>query len=152
MEFVTTDGKLEIIGDMIVQKRLTNIRRNNILVRFFFFFFFVNLLSKNIDKLNETEKFSAWIGIIFYGCFVLLYIVFVIISLFRQILSNKVDINNISEIKLTDCEEGLEKNVLVKVKSGRYKIYVFRNLEKEYKKLLDYLSSQNPSIVVTPLT
>ncbi len=40
MEFVTTDGKLEIKENVIIQKRLTDTHSRNMLLRAYFFYSF----------------------------------------------------------------------------------------------------------------
>lgn len=148
MEFVTVDGKLEIKENTIIQKRLTNVRKRNIFIYVSLFIFFLNLLMNDIDKLNEKGIKSVWFGIMLNVLIILFYVAFVITILFRQVLSNKVDIDKITEVKLTDSEEGLDKNVLLKTKSNRYKLYKFRILEMEYEKLVDYLVEQKPDIKI----
>ena len=148
MKFVTVDGKLEIKEHTIIQKRLTNVRKRNIFIYVYLFIFFLNLLMNDIDKLNEKGIKSAWVGIILYGLIMLFYVAFVIAILYRQVLGNKVDINMITEVKLSDSEEGLDKHVLLKTKSNRYKLYKFRILEMEYEKLVDYLVAQKTDIKI----
>jgi len=148
MEFITTDGKIEIKDNKIIQKRLTNERRQRILVSFYFFLFFINLFIKELDKLNIEGKQSAWIGIILYTIPILAYIIFVGQFLLRQILITKLEISKISEIKLEDTEIGLEKYLLIKTGSKRYKLYKFRRLENEYNRLIQHLTLLNPSIKV----
>jgi hypothetical protein len=146
MEFITTDGKLEIKENVIFQKRLTDTYRRNILISAYFFLFFVNLLFKNVDKINETGKISAWIGTTFNVVAILLYVLLIVMFLYKRVLSRKLDIYKISEIKLTDSEEGLEKNVVIKTNNNRYKVYKFRFLEKEYERLIQYLVETNSGI------
>ena len=148
MEFITIDGKIEIKDNKIIQKRLTNDRRQRIFVSFYFFLFFINLLIKEIDKLNIQGNQSAWIGIVLYAIPILAYIFFVGHILLRQILKNKLDILKISEVKLEDTEIGLEKYLLVKTGSQKYKLYKFRRLENEYNRLIQHLTTLNPAIKV----
>ncbi len=148
MEFITTDGKIKIKDNKIIQKRLTNERRLRILVSFYFFLFFINLLIKEIDKLNIQGKQSALIGIVLYAIPILAYIFFVGHFLLSQILKNKLDILKISEVKLEDTEIGLEKYLLIKTGSKKYKLYKFRRLENEYNRLIQHLTAVNPAIKV----
>ena len=148
MEFITTDGKIEIKDNKIIQKRLTNDRRQRILVSFYFFLFFINLFIKELDKLNIEGKQSAWIGIVLYAIPILAYVFFVGHFLLRQILINKLDISKISEVKLEDTEIGLEKYLLIKTGSKRYKLYKFRRLENEYNRFIQHLTSLNPAIKI----
>jgi hypothetical protein len=148
MEFITTDGKIEIKDNKIIQKRLTNERRQRIFVSFYFFLFFINLFIKELDKLNIEGKQSAWIGIVLYAIAILAYIFFVGHFLLRQILINKLDISKISEVKLEDTEIGLEKCLLIKTGSKRYKLYKFRRLENEYNRLIQHLTYLNPAIKI----
>src|ERR1700733_1353801 len=138
MEFITTDGKIEIKDNKIIQKRLTNDKRQRILVSFYFFLFFINLFINEIDKLNIGGKQSAWIALVLYSIPILAYIFFVGHFLLRQILINKLDISKISEVKLEDTEIGLEKYLLIKTGSKRYKLYKFRRLENEYNLLIQH--------------
>jgi len=149
MEFITTDGKLEIKDNKIIQRRLTNERRRNAIFGFYFFLFFVNQFIKEIDKLNIEGKQSAWVGLILYAIPILSYIIFVIYTLVRQIIKNNLEISKISELILKDTELGLEKYLLVKTGAKRFKLYKFRNLEKEYERLIEHLITINPYIKVT---
>ena len=149
MEFITTDGKLEIKDNKLIQKRLTNERRRNAIIAFYFFLFFINEFIKQIDKLNVQGKQSAWVGLILYAIPILSFVIFVIYTLVRQILKNNLQISRISELILEDTELGLEKYLLVKTGSKRFKLYKFRNLEKEYDRLIEHLKAINPSIKVT---
>ena len=149
MEFITTDGKLEIKDNKLIQKRLTNERRRNAIIAFYFFLFFINEFIKQIDKLNVQGKQSAWVGLILYAIPILSFVIFVIYTLVRQILKNNLQISRISELILQDTEIGLEKYLLVKTGSKRFKLYKFRNLEKEYDRLIEHLKAINPSIKVT---
>ena len=149
MEFITTDGKLEIKDNKLIQKRLTNERRRNVIIAFYFFLFFINEFIKQIDKLNVQGKQSAWVGLILYAIPILSFVIFVIYTLVRQILKNNLQISRISELIMEDTELGLEKYLLVKTGSKRFKLYKFRNLEKEYERLIEHLKDINPSIKVT---
>ena len=148
MEYITTDGKIEIKDNKILQKRLTNDRRQRIFVSFYFFLFFINLFIKELDKLSIEGKQSAWIGIVLYAIPILAYILIVGHFMFRQILLNKLDISKITEAKREDTETGLETHLVVKTGSSRYKLYKFRRLENEYSRLVQHLTSLNPSIRV----
>jgi hypothetical protein len=148
MEFITTDGKLEIKDNKLIQKRLTNERRRNAIIAFYFFLFFINEFVKQIDKLNVQGKQSAWVGLVLYVIPILSFVIFVIYTLVRQILKNNLQISRISELILEDTELGLEKYLLVKTGSKRFKLYKFRNLEKEYDRLIEHLKAINPSIKV----
>ena len=148
MEFITTDGKIEIQDNKLIQRRLTNERRQRIFVSFYFFLFFINLFIKELDKLNIEGKQSAWIGLVLYAIPILAYIFYVGRFLLSQILINKLDISKISEVKLEDTEIGLEKYLLIKTGSRKYKLYKFRQLENEYSRLVQHLTTLNPAIKV----
>ena len=149
MEFVTTEGKLKIQDNKIIHERLTNKRWPRILLSLYFFLFFIDLTLKEIDKLTELGKQSAWIGIILYGLPVVAYVVYIIVTLFRDVLVNKVDITKIAEVKILDTDNGLDKDVLLKTKSNRYKLYKFRFLEKEYDRFTEQLLLLNSNIKVS---
>lgn len=148
MELTTTDGKLIIDGTIIKQKRLTNTRRRNLILYCYFFIFLVDLTIDKIDIAMETQKTSKWIGVGIYGIILLLYIGIAIDFFFRQYLKNKVDISKIDKLKTYSSHEGLETNVVLTMKSKRYKRYVFRTLENQYEQLVDKIQSSNSSIQV----
>lgn len=149
MEFVTTEGKLKIEDNKIIQKRLTNKRWPRILLSLYFFLFFIDLTLKEIEKLTGQGKQSAWIGILLYGLPVVAYVVFVAVTLFRDVLVNKVDITKITEVRLLDTDHGLDKDVLIKTTSNRFKLYKFRFLEKEYDRFTEQLLLVNSSIRIS---
>ncbi len=148
MEFITTDGKIVIKDNIIIQKRLKNDRRQRILLNFFFFLFIINIFLKELDKLNIEGKQSAWVGIVIFASFIFLYIFLTGYFLLTRILINKLDISKITEVKLEDIEFGLEKILKIMTGSKRYKLYEFRRLENEYDRLIQHLLTLNPSIKV----
>jgi len=148
MELTTTDGKLIIDGTIIKQKRLTNTRRRNLILYSYFFLFFVDLIIDKIDIAKETQKTSKWIGVGIYGIILLLYIGIAIDFFFRQYLKNKVDITKIDKLKTYSSDEGLETNVVLTMKSKRYKRYVFRTLENQYEQLVDKIQSLNSNVQI----
>ncbi len=146
MEFTTTDGKLILEGTIIKQKRLTHTRRRNIVLYSYFLLFFIDLTIDKINIANETGKASKWISVFIYGLILLLYVGSILDFLFRQYLKNKVDISKIEKIKTYKSDEGLETNIVLTMKSKRYKRYNFRTLENQYEQLVDNIYSLNPSI------
>jgi len=148
MEFITTDGKIIIKDNRIIQERLTGDRRQKILISFYFFLFFINHFKKEIDKLNIEGKQSAWIGIFCYSILILTYLFFLGYYLLSRILINKLDISKISEVKQEFTEIGLEINLKIKTGTKRYKLYKFRRLENEYERLIQHLLTLNPAIKV----
>ncbi len=148
MELTTTDGKLIIDGTIIRQKRLTDTRKRNFIFYCYFLLFFVDLTIDKIDIATETDKTSKWIGVGIYSLILLLYIGIALDFLFRQYLKNKVDISKVDKIKTYASEECLETNVILTMKSKRYKRYVFRTLENQYDTLVDKIQSLNPSVQI----
>ncbi|TXI80851.1 MAG: hypothetical protein E6Q39_02115 [Crocinitomicaceae bacterium] len=148
MELTTTDGKLIIDGTIIRQKRLTNTRRRNFILYCYFLFFFVDLTIDKIDIAKETDKTSKWVGVGIYSLILLLYIGIALDFLFRQYLKSKVDISKVDKIKTYTSDEGLETNVILTMKSKRYKRYVFRTLENQYDQLVDRIQSLNSSVQI----
>jgi hypothetical protein len=148
MELTTTDGKLIIEGTIIRQKRLTNTRRRNFILYCYFLLFFVDLTIDKIDIAKETDKTSKWVGVGIYSLILLLYIGIALDFLFRQYLKSKVDISRVDKIKTYASDEGLETNVILTMKSKRYKRYVFRTLENQYDQLVDKIKSLNSSVQI----
>ena len=145
MEFTTTDSKLTIEGTTISQKRLTNEYRRNLILYAFFFAFGVNMLIEKIEIAQLAGKTSKWILVGLLSVFMLLYIGILLEFLFKQHWKNKIDISKIAEIKTYQSKEELETNVVVKLKSKRYKVYKFRTLEKQVENFIATLQSINPT-------
>ncbi len=145
MEFITTDGKLLLEGNTIKQKRLTNTRRTNILLYCYFLLFIINLTVERIDIAQVAGKTSRWISVGIHGVFLLLYIGVLFEFLFRQYLKSNVDILKIDKITTYPSDEGLETNVVLTMKSKRYKHYKFRTLEKQYDRFIETIRSSNPN-------
>ena len=145
MEFTTTDSKLTIEGTTISQKRLTNEYRRNLILYAFFFAFGVNMLIEKIEIAQLAGKTSKWILVGLLSVFMLLYVGILLEFLFKQHWKNKIDISKIAEIKTYQSKEELETNVVVKLKSKRYKVYKFRTLERQVENFIATLQSINPT-------
>ncbi len=145
MEFITTDSKLTIEGTTIRQKRLTNEYRRNLLIYAFLFAFGVNMLVEKFEIALQADKASKWVMVIVLSVLLLFYIGMVLDFLFRQHWKNQIDISKIAEIKTYQSEESLETNVVLKLKSNRYKVYKFRTLESQFENFITQLQSINPA-------
>ena len=145
MEFTTTDSKLTIEGTTISQKRLTNEYRRNLILYAFFFAFGVNMLIEKIEIAQLAGKTSKWILVGLLSVFMLLYVGILLEFLFKQHWKNQIDISKIAEIKTYQSKEELETNVVVKLKSKRYKVYKFRTLESQVENFIATLQSINPT-------
>lgn len=146
MEFITTDGKLLIQDYTITQKRLTNTRRRNIFLYCFFLLFFINVFIERLEIAQVADKTTKWVSVCIYGLVLLFYSLIMLDFLFRQYLKSKVDISKIDKIKLYRSEEGLETNIVLTMKSKRYKHYKFRTLERQFETLVETIRSLNPTI------
>lgn len=146
MEFITTDGKLIVDGKNVTQKRLTNTHHLNIYMLCFFFLFIVNQFIDNINNALETGKSIIWIRISILGLILLIYVVVFLNFLFRQYFKKKMDLSKIDIIKITQSDEGLETRIKVIMQSKRYKLYIFRTLEKQHDSFIETIHSLNPKI------
>jgi hypothetical protein len=146
MELITTDGKLTVEGMMIRQKRLTNAWRRNLIISAFFFLFILNVLIEKTDIALETGKTTKWISVGIFGFILLLYLAAALYLLFKQHWGRSLSIADIREIKTYESDEGLETVVRVTLKSGKYKAYTFRTLERQAGELLKVIQSNNPTV------
>jgi hypothetical protein len=148
MDFVTVDSKLSVEGNIIKQKRLTNTFSRIFFLYAFFLLWFINAFIEKIALAQQTGKGTMWISVIISGIILLLYVGVLYDFLFRRYWKNQLDISNINKITVKPSDEGLETNVVVTLKSKRYKLYKFRILEKQYEDFIETVRSINPSIQV----
>ena len=146
MNYVTVDSKLFIEGNEIRQKRVTKDLSQKILVSAFFFLWFIDLFIKKLNTALDTGHAGKWVLVSFYGILLLLFAGIIYDFIFRRYWKNKVAVSNIKKIKIVPSNNGLETDVVVTVKSNRYKLYRFRTLENQYDDFIDKIRSINPSI------
>ncbi len=146
MNYVTVDSKLFIEGNEIRQKRVTKDLSQKILVSAFFFLWFIDLFIKKLNTALDTGHAGKWVLVSFYGILLLLFAGIIYDFIFRRYWKNKVAVSNIKKIKIVPSDNGLETDVVVTVKSNRYKLYRFRTLENQYDDFIDKIRSINPSI------
>ena len=149
MNYVTVDSKLFIEGNEIRQKRVTKDLSQKILVSAFFFLWFIDLFIKKLNTALDTGHAGKWVLVSFYGILLLLYAGIIYDFIFRRYWKNKVAVSNIKKIKIVPSDNGLETDVVVTVKSNRYKLYRFRTLENQYDDFINKIRSINPSIQLT---
>ena len=148
MEFITTDGKLELEGTIVKQKRLTTTRKRNIFLYIFFLLFFIDVFLERLERAQLSDKISRWVGVTLYGSIILIYLLIFLDFIFRQYLKPKLDIQNIKKIKVFKSDDELETNLRLSLHSGRYKIYKFRTLEKQAEPFLETILSLNSKAIL----
>ncbi|MES1218570.1 MAG: hypothetical protein ABUT20_23910 [Bacteroidota bacterium] len=148
MEFITTDGKLFIDGNMLSQKRLSNTHRRNLYLFAFFFLYFINLFVEKIESALETGKIFKWVSVFIFGAILLLFVALLIDFIFKLSWKKSIDISTIDKIETIQSEEGLETSVELTLRSKRYKKYNFRTLEKQVDSFIHTLRSINPNSIL----
>jgi type III secretory pathway component EscU len=152
MEFITTDSKLTIDGNTIVQKTLIEINKSYYLLYVFLFIFTFDLLIAKIEIIQATGKKTEWFHVVIYGIVCLMLLVWFLIGtydyLFRRTWKNKISISKIDKISITHSDEGLETDVKLILKSKRYKLYKFRTHEKQVDSFVELLQSTNQNILL----
>ena len=148
MEFITTDGKLELEGQIVKQKRLTNTRRGYIFLLAFFLLFFMDVFLERLERAQLSESISRWVGVAFIGTILFIYLLLILDLVFRQYLKPKLDVQKIKKIKVFKTDDELETNVRLSLNSGRYKTYKFRTLEKQAEPFLESILSLNSNAVI----
>jgi hypothetical protein len=60
--------------------------------------------------------------------------------LFKKCLSNRIPLHRIISYEIKEDDNGLENEVILHLRSGRYKSIAFRKLEKEDERFLEIIS------------
>lgn len=148
MEFITTNSKLMIEGDLIRIQIVSNTEKRNYLLNAFFFLWVVDAFSKRLDTAQATGTTSKWILTGIWGLILLLYTVIILNFIFRRYWKKTIPISRIRKIKMYDSDSGLETTVVITLASGRYQPFTFRVLEKQAAGFVQMLRMANPLIKV----
>lgn len=148
MEFITTNSKLLIEGDVIRIQIVSNTEKRNYLLNAFFFLWVVDTFSKRLDTAQATGTTSKWILTGFWGIILLLYTGIILDFIFRRNWKKTIPVSRIRKIKMSDSESGLESTVVLTLTSGRYQPFTFRVLEKQAAGFVQMLSMANHLIIV----
>lgn len=151
MEFITTNSKLLIEGDLIRIQIVSNTEKRNYLLNAFFFMWVVDTFSKRLDTAQATGTTSKWILTGFWGLILLLYTGIILDFIFRRNWKKTIPISRIRKIKISDSESGLESTVILTLTSGRYQPFTFRVLEKQAAGFVEILRLNNHNIIVEHL-
>lgn len=125
---------------------MTNTFTQNFFVYAFLFLWFIDQFITKIAVAIDTGKATKWVSVIIFALILLLYVGVLYDFVFRRYWKNNLDISNINKIRVSSSYEGLETNVVVTLKSKRYKQFKFRTLEKQYEDFIEAIRSNNPSI------
>jgi hypothetical protein len=148
MDYITIDGKLSIEGATISQKRLNNtVRLYNVLYAYFFIWA-IDAFNDRLTIALDTGRVTRWISAGFFGVVILIFVLVIAEALIRRSWKRKIDISQISRIRVAESDEGLETHVFVTLNSKRYKQYKFRTLEKQYAGFVETIQSINPGIQI----
>lgn len=148
MEFITTNSKLLIEGDVIRIQIVSNTEKRNYLLNAFFFLWVVDTFSKRLDTAQATGTTSKWILTGFWGIILLLYTGIILDFIFRRNWKKTIPVSRIRKIKMSDSESGLESTAVLTLTSGRYQPFTFRVLEKQAAGFVQMLSMANHLIIV----
>lgn len=151
MEFITTNSKLLIEGDLIRIQIVSNTEKRYYLLNAFFFLWVVETFSKRLDTAQATGTTSKWILTGFWGLILLLYTGIILDFIFRRNWKKTIPISRIRKIKLSESESGLESTVVLTLSSGRYQPFSFRVLEQQVTGFLEILRLTNHKIIVEHL-
>ena len=131
LQFITTTGKLYIVGAVIKQRRLFRPYASVCLLYFLFaFVVLVGYAAMNFAHLY-TPFFVALCVLL-----ILPYLYPLFKFLFVETLKSKVEIENIEAVTVTKDKCGLQETVILKLKSDRKKIYTFRVNEFQVEKFI----------------
>lgn len=148
MEFITTNSKLIIEGDLIRKLTLSGTEKRNYLLNTFFFIWVVDAFSKRLDSAQLTGSTSKWILAGCWGLILLVYTGIILDFIFRRNWKKTIPISKIRKITIADSESGLETTVVLTLTSGRYQPFTFRILEKQAAGFVEILRMANNNIIV----
>ena len=148
MEFITINSKLTIKDSSIHQKYLVTWFSRGFYVSAFFFIWALNTFFEKIDVAREKGNSSGWVSVVIFGFLLLVYLVIACDFVFRRYWKSRLEISRITVIKLGQDETGLETNMILKLRSGRYKPLRFRTLENQFERFVEAICSVNPGVEV----
>ena len=90
--------------------------------------------------LNPTKPFSYFATAVFVALFFSTSFKQLYTALIKKSYSGYISINKIKSFELKPGEFGLETEVRVHLRNGRYRSIIFRTLEKQYEPFTDMLS------------
>lgn len=136
-EFITAKGKIIIQNQIIFIRTLYWVPGYNFWLRLVLpmlivIFFFLLLL--------ENEQDPEWyIRLIFWGFLALMQLPLIYSELFRKSYSNRIPLKNIKYHEVIPDRIGLQTEVRLYLKSGRYRNIIFRTHEKQFELFLEAL-------------
>ncbi len=136
-EFVTSKGKVLIERNILFYKIYKWNFTDTLLWKYLLAFgpillFLIILFEENVPK---KYLHIITVLIIVFNYFHHLYDVVIKLS-----FSNRIPLERIVSFEVKEDVYGLEKNVNLKLKSGRIRIIPFRTLEKQYEPFIEFLS------------
>lgn len=133
-EFITSRGKA-IIKNGVLYVR--NIKPDNQLSwDVFRFFAFVIVGSWRMIDADRNSDYV--VGAVFLIT-AFLYSETVIDLFFKRSLSNRIPLNKITNLEAKEDENGLDINLFIHLRSGRYKLVAFRRLENQHAPFIHYI-------------
>lgn len=137
-EFITSAGKLIVnnkrllIQDLKFSFQKTAIGEITVPILFIVCIFF--------SFIDAGKPFSFLAPVIFSGVFLFYYFKQLFTALFKKSYSNYIPLKRIKSFEVKPDEFGLETEVRLYLKNGRYRSVVFRTLENQYQHFTEILS------------
>ena len=139
--FITTTSKLTIKNNSVVQKRITEPERN---YWFHSFILIAFVIAFAIDD-ALTDRPWRWPVILVGLWWMSPHLVTIYRYLFVVTWRTNIPLNLIKSFKLQDRNE-LEEEVVLTLRSGRKKTYIFRKAEAQAEKFITALSQSTPQL------
>jgi hypothetical protein len=140
-EFITTTSKLTIKNNRVVQQRVVQPERNYWFHSFVLILLFIALTFDDV----LSDRPYRWPLLIVAVMWISPHLVTIYRYLFVVTWRTNIPLPLIKSFKLQDRNE-LEEEVVLTLRSGRKKIYVFRKAEEQAEKFAGALSQSTPQI------
>lgn len=137
-EFITINSKLTVNNNTIWQKRIIEPQKN-----YWFHSFILFLLGIGYGVYEMvTENPYRWIMVVVLTIWMTRHIITIYQILFINAWRSNIPLSDIKEIRTPDPENEFEEKVVLRLKSGREKTYIFRKSENQAEKFVLMISSQ----------
>lgn len=141
LEFITLDSRLTLQRGNIYQNKLKSSTEEG-QYRFVAFVAFVLLVVLTIEEIVAEGEYFKIIRVIVYAFFLAPLFTRIFQTLFIKTWKNIIPLKDVKAISTRPLQNGLETEVVLSLKSGRKKFYVFRNAEGQLEAFTEAVAAQ----------
>lgn len=137
-EYLTSRGKLIVERDVLYIRNLKSSIGDTILG--LTFYPLIALILSVLRFVSAEDNMDYFVGLI-WGIIFLANGYSIYDVLFRRSFSKRIPVQRIKSFELKPDQFGLETELIMHLKNGRYRSVFFRTMENQYKPLAEYLSA-----------